>query len=81
MVKLFILKIMNLKALNHFHFKKTRPCVFEYIYFARPDSILNGNVLMNIEKILVKNLLKKLNVDADLIVPVPDSGNAAAIGL
>ena len=60
--------------------KKVRPCVFEYIYFARPDRILNGKTAYEHRKNLGKELAKENNVDADIIVPVPDSGNAAALG-
>ena len=53
---------------------------FEYIYFARPDSILNGKCAYEYRKDFGKELAKESNIDVDLIVPVPDSGNAAAIG-
>ena len=59
---------------------KSRPCVFEYIYFARPDSLLMENVLMSIEKRLGQELAKESSVEADMVVPVPDSGVPAAIG-
>jgi len=70
----------NLKSIKPFPQKKIRPCVFEYIYFARPDSILNGKCAYEYRKNFGRELAKETNVDADLIVPVPDSGNAAAIG-
>ena len=50
----------KLKILNHFHLKKVRPCVFEYIYFARPDSILNGKTAYEHRKSLGKELVKKI---------------------
>ncbi len=55
-------------------------CVFEYIYFSRPDSILNGECAYEYRKRLGAELAKETKIDADLVVPVPDSGNAAAIG-
>jgi len=55
-------------------------CIFEHIYFARPDSnIFGANVYQNREKMGVE-LAKELPVDADIVVPVPDSGVAAALG-
>ena len=70
----------ELKSIKPFPLKKSRPCVFEYIYFARPDSILNGQCAYEYRKNFGRELAKETDIDADLIVPVPDSGNAAAIG-
>ena len=70
----------KLKSIKPFPLKKSRPCVFEYIYFARPDSILNGQCAYEYRKNFGRELAKETDIDADLIVPVPDSGNAAAIG-
>ena len=70
----------KLKSIKPFPNKKQRPCVFEYIYFARPDSILNGKCAYEYRKDFGKELAKENDIEADLIVPVPDSGNAAAIG-
>ncbi len=70
----------QVKSIKPFPFRKSRPCVFEYIYFARPDSILNGKSAYEYRKNFGIELAKETNVDADIIVPVPDSGNAAALG-
>ena len=70
----------ELKSIKPFPLKKIRPCVFEYIYFSRPDSILGGKSAYDYRKNFGKELAKESDVDADVIVPVPDSGNAAAIG-
>ena len=70
----------KLKSIKPFPFKKPKPCIFEYIYFARPDSILNGKCAYEYRKNFGKELAKETDINADLIVPVPDSGNAAAIG-
>ena len=70
----------KLKSIKPFPSKKQRPCVFEYIYFARPDSILNGKCAYEYRKNFGKELAKESSLDVDLVVPVPDSGNAAAIG-
>jgi amidophosphoribosyltransferase len=56
-------------------------CVFEYIYFARPDSRLGGNVLQVARSRMGEILWREAPVDADLVISVPDSGNAAARGL
>jgi amidophosphoribosyltransferase len=55
-------------------------CVFEYIYFARPDSRMNGQVLQVARGRMGEILAREAPVDADLVIPVPDSGNAAARG-
>ena len=70
-------KLENIKP---FPKKKQRPCVFEYIYFSRPDSILNGKSAYEYRKNFGIHLAKEDNIDGDVIVPVPDSGNAAALG-
>jgi len=56
-------------------------CVFEYIYFARPDSRMGGTVLQVARGRMGENLWHEAPVDADVVIPVPDSGNAAARGL
>ena len=56
-------------------------CVFEYIYFARPDSRMNGTVLQVARAKMGEILWREAPVDADVVIPVPDSGNAAARGL
>ena len=70
----------ELKSIKPFPPQKLRPCVFEYIYFSRPDSILDGKSAYEHRKNLGIELAKENNLDADIVVPVPDSGNAAAIG-
>jgi amidophosphoribosyltransferase len=70
----------ELKSVKPFPARKVRPCVFEYIYFARPDSLLNGKSAYEHRKNFGIELAKENKIDADIVVPVPDSGNAAAIG-
>ena len=70
----------QIKSIKPFSPKKVRPCVFEYIYFARPDSILDGISAYEHRKNLGKELAKENNYEGDIVVPVPDSGNAAALG-
>jgi amidophosphoribosyltransferase len=57
-----------------------RPCIFEYIYFARPDSIVHGRSVYDARKAMGAELAREAPVDADVVVPVPDSGVPAAIG-
>jgi len=59
---------------------KERPCIFEYIYFSRPDSIINNISVYEYRKKLGAELAKESHVESDLVVPVPDSGVPAAIG-
>ena len=70
----------ELKSLKPFSPQKVRPCVFEYIYFSRPDSILNGKTAYEYRKNFGAQLAKEDDLEADIVVPVPDSGNAAALG-
>ena len=56
------------------------PCAFEYIYFARPDSIIDGKTVYNMRLEMGKQLAKETPAQIDLVLPVPDSGVAAAKG-
>jgi len=57
-----------------------KQCIFEYIYFARPDSNVFGKNVYSVRKQMGRELARELPVDADMVVPVPDSGVAAALG-
>ncbi len=70
----------ELKSIKPFPAKKVRPCVFEYIYFSRPDSLIGGKTAYEHRKNIGRELAKENDTDADIVVPVPDSGNAAAMG-
>ena len=70
----------KIESIKPFPKQKVRPCVFEYIYFSRPDSILNGKTAYEYRKSFGLQLAKEDKIEADLVVPVPDSGNAAALG-
>jgi amidophosphoribosyltransferase len=61
------------------HVKKAF-CIFEYVYFARPDSVLNGHSVYEVRKAMGRQLAREHNVQADLVIPVPDSGVCAAMG-
>ena len=70
----------GLDSIKPFPKTKKRPCIFEYIYFSRPDSIINNVSVYEYRKKLGGQLAKETHIEADLIVPVPDSGVPAAIG-
>ncbi|MET0363593.1 MAG: amidophosphoribosyltransferase [Sphingobium sp.] len=57
-----------------------RPCIFEHVYFSRPDSIVDGNSIYSVRKAIGAQLAIENPVNADLVIPVPDSGVPAAIG-
>ena len=63
-----------------FPMRPARPCVFEYVYFSRPDSVLGGRQVYNVRRAMGEELAKESPADIDVVVPVPDSGVPAAIG-
>ncbi len=66
---------------THFDQKKEhRPCVFEYVYFARPDSKVFGRSVYDVRKELGRQLARENKVEADIVIPVPDSGVPSALG-
>jgi len=67
-------------SLKPFAPRKARPCIFEYIYFARPDSIVHGRSVYDARKAMGAELAREAPADADVVVPVPDSGVPAALG-
>ena len=70
----------GLESIKPFPKIKERPCIFEYIYFSRPDSIINNTSVYEYRKRLGAQLARENHVESDLIIPVPDSGVPAAIG-
>ena len=78
--EIVIIENNEIKSLKPFPKQKSRPCIFEYIYFARPDSIINGICAYEYRKNLGIELAKETDLEADLVVPVPDSGVPAALG-
>lgn len=75
-----IFKDGRMKSYQLFRTKNTAHCVFEYIYFARPDSIMDGRLVYETRIRIGERLLEEHPVDADVISPVPDSGITFAIG-
>jgi amidophosphoribosyltransferase len=59
---------------------RPRPCVFEHVYFSRPDSVVDGTSVYSVRKQIGAELAREAGVDADYVIPVPDSGVPAAIG-
>ena len=78
--EIIIIENEKLKSIKPFPKQKPRPCVFEYIYFARPDSLINNECAYEYRKRLGAELANEENLKADLVVPVPDSGVPAALG-
>ncbi len=67
---------------SHSPFKKVEPapCIFEFVYFARPDSLVFGKNVYQVRKELGRQLAREHSVEADVVIPVPDSGVPAAMG-
>lgn len=70
----------GLHSLFPFARKPRRFCIFEYVYFARPDSLVEGRGVYDVRKLIGEELAREAPADADVVVPVPDSGVPAAIG-
>ena len=78
--ELIVINDDGIKSVYPFKPQKPRFCLFEYIYFARPDSIVEGHSVYEARKRIGAELARESRVDADVIVPVPDSGVPAAMG-
>ncbi len=78
--ELVVINEKGVESLKPFGTTTKRPCIFEYIYFARPDSVMEGVSVYDARKRIGIELAKESGVDADMIIPVPDSGVPAAIG-
>lgn len=75
--------VINKEGIESFRYYEERPynfCIFEFIYFARPDSIIGGQSVYLARKEMGKQLAREMKIEADLIVPVPSSGVPAALG-
>ncbi|TDR93704.1 amidophosphoribosyltransferase [Enterovirga rhinocerotis] len=70
----------GIESLRPFPALRPRPCLFEYVYFSRPDSVLGGHNVYEVRKKIGATLAIESPVQADVVVPVPDSGVPAAIG-
>ena len=70
----------GVESLRPFPKMRERLCIFEYVYFSRPDSVLAGRSVYEVRKQMGDQLAKETPADADVVIPVPDSGVPAAIG-
>ena len=70
----------NIDSLHPFGNHSARPCIFEHVYFSRPDSVFDGRSIYAARKAIGAELARETPVEADLVIPVPDSGVPAAIG-
>ena len=70
----------GLQSHRPFPSARLRPCLFEYVYFSRPDSVVNGRSVYDVRLKMGARLAQEQPADADVVVPVPDSGVPAALG-
>jgi amidophosphoribosyltransferase len=70
----------GIESIKPFGNQPSRPCIFEFIYFARPDSVVHGRPVYDVRKRMGAELSAEAPVEADVVVPVPDSGVPAALG-
>ena len=78
--EMVVIDRQGVRSLRPFNPAPSRMCIFEYVYFARPDAYLGGISVYDARKRLGQALADEAPVDADLVIPVPDSGVAAALG-
>tara|TARA_B100000686_G_scaffold72987_1_gene78709 strand:+ start:1166 stop:2602 length:1437 start_codon:yes stop_codon:yes gene_type:complete len=78
--EILVIDKKGIKSYKPFKKMKIRPCIFEYIYFARPDSIMGGKNVYECRKEMGRQLSKEIPTDAEIVIPVPDSGVPAALG-
>jgi amidophosphoribosyltransferase len=78
--ELVIVQGTEVRSVKPFAPVSARPCIFEWVYFSRPDSIVDDHSVYSVRKEIGAQLAAESPVDADLVIPVPDSGVPAAIG-
>jgi len=78
--ELIVISEQGVRSLRPFASQRPRPCIFEHVYFSRPDSIVDGASVYSVRKAIGAELARENPVDVDYVVPVPDSGVPAAIG-
>jgi amidophosphoribosyltransferase len=78
--EMLIVNDAGIRSFRPFASTRPRPCIFEHVYFSRPDSVVDGISVYESRKNIGAELAREAPVEADLVVPVPDSGVPAAIG-
>ena len=78
--ELIVVSEKGIRSHRPFGAVRPRPCIFEHVYFSRPDSIVDGQSVYTVRKQIGAELARENPVEADYVVPVPDSGVPAAIG-
>ena len=78
--ELILINQFGIKSFYPFPKTATKQCIFEHIYFSRPDSYLFGRSVYSVRKLMGKVLAREKPVEADVVVPVPDSGVISAMG-
>jgi amidophosphoribosyltransferase len=78
--ELIIVNDSGIRSFRPFEKAAPRPCIFEHVYFSRPDSIAEGQSVYEVRKAIGAELSREAPLEADYVVPVPDSGVPAAIG-
>ena len=78
--EMIVVSSEGIESIRPFPAAKARPCAFEYVYFAMPDSVVNGRSVYEVRKRMGRRLAQESGIEVDVVVPVPDSGVPAALG-
>jgi amidophosphoribosyltransferase len=78
--EMVVISADGIESIRPFPPMAARPCIFEYVYFARPDSVVNGRSVYEVRKRMGRRLALESAAPVDVVVPVPDSGVPAALG-
>ncbi|MFZ5640336.1 MAG: amidophosphoribosyltransferase [Bacillota bacterium] len=78
--EIVVINSEGLRSVNKMAAKRQATCIFEFIYFARPDSVIDGYYVNRVRREMGRQLAREYPADVDLVISVPDSGNAAARG-
>ena len=78
--EMLVVNASGLRSFRPFETARPRPCIFEHVYFSRPDSVVDGTSVYEVRKNIGAELAREAPVEADIVVPVPDSGVPAALG-